>query len=140
MRSGKGLAWVSLGVSVFWQPGNPRVSLLVHVSPEIPMGEVPKEQYADRLRDFGTSEIRNAQGRIPLYSHLPNSRLAKSRNGLTRTVFGVSVFRHPGYLTVSLLMLTSPENPVCEFPEWTERHIYTTIRMLRFQSFGSRET
>jgi hypothetical protein len=61
----KGLAWVSLGVSVFWQPGNPRVSLLVHVSPEIPMGEVPKEQYADRLRDFGTSEIRMLKGVFP---------------------------------------------------------------------------
>ena len=58
MRSGKGLAWVSLGVSMFWQPRNPRVSLLVHVSPEILMGEVPKEQYAD---SYETSALRKSE-------------------------------------------------------------------------------
>ena len=65
MRSRKGLAWVSLCVLVFWQPRNPRVNLLVHVSPEIPMGEVLKEKYVDRLRDFGTLEIRMLKGVFP---------------------------------------------------------------------------
>jgi hypothetical protein len=79
MRSKKGLAWVSLRVSVFWQPGNPRVSLLVHVSPEILMGEVLKEQYADRLRDFGTSEIGMLKGVFPCthISRTPDLRSPK---------------------------------------------------------------
>jgi hypothetical protein len=135
----KGLAWVSLGVSVFRQPGNPRVSLLVHVSPEIPMGEVLKEQYVDRLRDFGISEIGILKGVFPCtrIPELPTCEVPKWLNTDGIWCVGVSA---PGIPDGKFLMLTSPENPVCEFPKWTERHIYTTIRMLRFQSFGSRET
>jgi hypothetical protein len=82
MRSEKGLAWVSLGVSVFLKPGNPRVSLLVHISPEISMGEVPKEQYADRLRDFNTLEIGMLKGVFLVFAspELPNCEVPKCIN------------------------------------------------------------
>jgi hypothetical protein len=38
-------------------PGIPRGKSLVHSSPEIPMGEIPKGQYADMLRYFDISKI-----------------------------------------------------------------------------------
>jgi hypothetical protein len=60
-------ASVRVGYKFFEVPAPriPRGKSLVHANPKIPMGEIPKGQYANMLRYFDILEIRILKGVFP---------------------------------------------------------------------------